>query len=393
MLMQPFQSLRASTNLAESARNVRPSCFRSAGVQSTGILRARQYIRVHSVHGTAVRNPVAHRGYNLVVAQAHVHTGPLADKKDDQCSQLERQFESSSEPDVFKKYMRGRHLGKGGFGEVSLVTNRETGKQYALKAVPKDPPVRAPKQGRSQSLYTSEYEAEYKAKLKTESRILDILSEYPEVVDFEEVLEDATHVYFVMEVCKGGTIQEYLQEHGHFVEKDAARVAAVVLRFLQRCHAKGVVYRDIKPSNFMFKKPVERAIDCSVDNKLVAIDFGQSAQLESEYDFLTSRSGTPAFMAPEVILREYGPEADIWSAGILFYFMLSGGLPFWESIRGLSVTDTYQGILENDVQFTADVWTEISEEAQDFLLQILKKKPSLRPSISELLEHPWLVHH
>ncbi|KAK3246456.1 hypothetical protein CYMTET_44008 [Cymbomonas tetramitiformis] len=217
-----------------------------------------------------------------------------------------------------------------------------------------------------------------------------MLSKYPEVVDFEEVFEDSTHVYFVMEVCKGGTIQEYLQKHEQFAEKDAARVAAVVLRFLQRCHAKGVVYRDIKPSNFMFKKPVERAIDCS---ELVAIDFGQSAQLESDFDFLTSRSGTPAFMAPEVILRDYGPEADIWSAGILFYFMLSGGLPFWESIRGLSVTDTYQGILENEVQFTAEVWSEISEEAQDFLVKILNKKPSLRPTISELLEHPWLVHH
>lgn len=52
---------------------------------------------------------------------------------------------------------------------------------------------------------------------------------------------------------------------------------------------------------------------------------------------LKSRSGTPVYMAPEVIMQEYGPPADLWSVGMLMYQLLTGTFPFWDSVQSLSL--------------------------------------------------------
>ena len=52
---------------------------------------------------------------------------------------------------------------------------------------------------------------------------------------------------------------------------------------------------------------------------------------------LKSRSGTPVYMAPEVITQEYGPEADLWSVGMLLYQLLTGAFPFWDSVQNISL--------------------------------------------------------
>ena len=52
---------------------------------------------------------------------------------------------------------------------------------------------------------------------------------------------------------------------------------------------------------------------------------------------LKSRSGTPVYMAPEVIMQEYGPEADLWSVGMLLYQLLTGTFPFWDSVQNISL--------------------------------------------------------
>lgn len=52
---------------------------------------------------------------------------------------------------------------------------------------------------------------------------------------------------------------------------------------------------------------------------------------------MKSRSGTPVYMAPEVITQEYGPEADLWSVGMLLYQLLTGAFPFWDSVQNISL--------------------------------------------------------
>lgn len=91
------------------------------------------------------------------------------------------------------------------------------------------------------------------------------------------------------------------------------------MRTLIYLHSQGIVHRDLKPENMLFEN--------EGSNVLKIIDFGIAARIESE-EFLTDRIGTPYFIAPEVIYKKYNEKCDIWSAGVIFYMMLTGVLPF-----------------------------------------------------------------
>ncbi|TQD82404.1 hypothetical protein C1H46_032046 [Malus baccata] len=91
-------------------------------------------------------------------------------------------------------------------------------------------------------------------------------------------------------------------------------------------------------------------------------------------------------MAPEVLKRNYGPEIDIWSAGVILYILLCGVPPFWaESEQGVA-----QAILRGLIDFKRDPWPNISESAKGLVRQMLEPDPKLRLTAKQVLEHPWL---
>ncbi|GKV06033.1 hypothetical protein SLEP1_g17969 [Rubroshorea leprosula] len=91
-------------------------------------------------------------------------------------------------------------------------------------------------------------------------------------------------------------------------------------------------------------------------------------------------------MAPEVLKRSYGPEIDIWSAGVILYILLCGVPPFWaESEQGVA-----QAILRGLIDFKRDPWPSISESAKNLVRQMLESDPKLRLTAQQVLEHPWL---
>lgn len=91
-------------------------------------------------------------------------------------------------------------------------------------------------------------------------------------------------------------------------------------------------------------------------------------------------------MAPEVLKRNYGPEIDIWSAGVILYILLCGVPPFWaESEQGVA-----QAILRGLIDFKREPWPSISESAKSLVRQMLEPDPKLRLTAKQVLEHPWL---
>ncbi|KAL3569735.1 hypothetical protein D5086_029625, partial [Populus alba] len=96
--------------------------------------------------------------------------------------------------------------------------------------------------------------------------------------------------------------------------------------------------------------------------------------------------GSPYYMAPEVLKRNYGPEIDIWSAGVILYILLCGVPPFWaESEQGVA-----QAILRGIIDFKRDPWPNISESAKSLVRQMLEPDPKLRLTARQVIEHPWL---
>ncbi|CAH2049962.1 unnamed protein product [Thlaspi arvense] len=91
--------------------------------------------------------------------------------------------------------------------------------------------------------------------------------------------------------------------------------------------------------------------------------------------------GSPYFVAPEVLRKNYGTEADVWSAGVIIYILLSGAPPFWAETE----KDIFQEVLHGDLDFSSDPWPNISESAKDLIRKMLVRDAKKRLTAHEVL--------
>jgi serine/threonine protein kinase len=204
---------------------------------------------------------------------------------------------------------------------------------------------------------------------------------HPNVISLLDWFETKDEVHLVFEQASGGELFDRLHALGHYTERDAACIAAVLCNALDYIHRKGVLHRDLKTHNVLFMGP-------EFDSRIVLVDFGISKRLLSPSSFTqTIGVGTPSFTAPEVIEGlKYGSKCDDWSLGILVHHLLCGFGPF-------DLFMDYQDILAGQAkgpQFDTEEWTVISAEGKDFVRRMLTVKPSKRMSAREALDHPWI---
>ena len=136
----------------------------------------------------------------------------------------------------------------------------------------------------------------------------------------QEYFRDENRYYIVMEIISGGELFDQLQKsrEGTMDESMTRNFMRQILQSVNYMHYKGIVHRDIKPENLM--------IDGS-DNTLKLIDFGLSTEL-APGEKLHDRQGTPYYLAPEVLNKNYDNKCDVWSCGVIMYTLLSGTPPF-----------------------------------------------------------------
>ncbi|KAH9651748.1 calcium-dependent protein kinase 33 [Citrus sinensis] len=264
--------------------------------------------------------------------------------------------------DVKLHYTLGRELGRGEFGITYLCTENSTGLEFACKSIPKRKLV-------------NDY---YKDDVRREVEVMQYLSGQPNIVQFKAAYEDDQFVHIVMELCVGGELFDRIVARGHYSERSAASVFRVIMNVVNVCHSKGVMHRDLKPENFLFTTGDENAV-------LKAADFGLSVFIEERkaYDEIV---GSPYYMAPEVLKRSYGKEADIWSAGVILYILLCGVPPFWaETEQGVALA-----ILKGEIDFQRDPFPSISSSAIELVRRMLTLDPKRRITAAQVLEHPWL---
>ncbi|KAL2229237.1 UNVERIFIED_CONTAM: Calcium-dependent protein kinase 2 [Sesamum indicum] len=256
----------------------------------------------------------------------------------------------------------GHKLGHGQFGTTFLCVERKTGKEYACKSIAK------------RKLLTQEDVDD----VRREIEIMHHLSGNPNVISIKGAYEDAVAVHVVMELCTGGELFDRIVKRGHYSEKKAAELTRTIVGVIETCHSLGVMHRDLKPENFLFVNEDE-------DSPLKAIDFGLSMFFKPGETF-TDVVGSPYYVAPEVLCKRYGPEADVWSAGVIIYILLCGVPPFW----GESEQEIFQEVLHGDVDLTSDPWPKISDSAKDLVKKMLVRDPRKRLTAHQVLCHPWV---
>ena len=101
---------------------------------------------------------------------------------------------------------------------------------------------------------------------------------------------------------------------------------------------------------------------------------------------MTEKLGSPFYVAPEVLKKNYNEKCDIWSCGVILFILLCGYPPF----GGKSNTIILQNVEKGKFEMKGPKWTNISEEAKDLIKKMLTKDINKRPSAKESLDHVWL---
>lgn len=264
--------------------------------------------------------------------------------------------------DVLGDYILGETLGEGAFGVVTRCTNKATGQNFACKKIEK-------KQLRRKADVED---------IRREVQILMLLSSHPSVAALCAVYEDSEAVYLILELCEGGQVFDRLISMGTITEQYISQVFRQMVELVDQCHTLGIAHRDVKPENFLFATQDD-------NSKIKAADFGLSQFFTSGKVF-TSLIGSAYYVAPEVLNRNYGPQADIWSLGVCLYVMLSGSPPF----DGQGEDDIFDKILYHEPDFSRSPWPSVSSHAKLLLKNLLKKSPDRRPDTKAILQHRWL---
>ncbi|CAL9766550.1 unnamed protein product [Musa acuminata subsp. burmannicoides] len=266
-------------------------------------------------------------------------------------------------PNLREHYRIGKKLGQGQFGTTYLCVDKNDGKEYACKSIPK-----------RKLLCRDDYEDVWR-----EIQIMHHLSEHPNVVRIKGTYEDTLFVHLVMELCAGGELFDRIIQKGHYSERKATQLIKTIVGVVEACHSLGVMHRDLKPENFLFASADE-------DAALKATDFGLSVFYKPG-DTFSDVVGSPYYVAPEVLRKLYGPEADVWSAGVILYILLSGVPPFWaESEAGI-----FRHILQGRLDFESEPWPGISDSAKDLIRNMLNRDPKKRFTAHQVLCHPWIT--
>ncbi|XP_050607429.1 myosin-IIIb [Macaca thibetana thibetana] len=261
-------------------------------------------------------------------------------------------------------------IGKGTYGKVYKVTNKRDGSLAAVKILD---PI---------SDMDEEIEAEY--------NILQFLPNHPNVVKFYGMFYKADHcvggqLWLVLELCNGGSVTELVKGLLRCGQQlDEAMISYILygaLLGLQHLHSNRIIHRDVKGNNILL----------TTEGGVKLVDFGVSAQLTSTRLRRNTSVGTPFWMAPEVIACEqqydssYDARCDVWSLGITAIELGDGDPPLFD----MHPVKTLFKIPRNPppTLLHPEKWCE---EFNHFISQCLIKDFERRPSVTHLLDHPFI---
>uniref|UniRef100_A0A8B9QCP1 Myosin light chain kinase, smooth muscle n=1 Tax=Apteryx owenii TaxID=8824 RepID=A0A8B9QCP1_APTOW len=281
---------------------------------------------------------------------------------DDEGKETEIEYRTvaiNTEQKVSDVYNIEERLGSGKFGQVFRLVEKKTGKVWAGK-------------------FFKAYSAKEKENIREEISIMNCLH-HPKLVQCVDAFEEKANIVMVLEIVSGGELFErIIDEDFELTERECIKYMRQISEGVQYIHKQGIVHLDLKPENIMCVNKTGTSI------KL--IDFGLARRLENAGS-LKVLFGTPEFVAPEVINYEpIGYETDMWSIGVICYILVSGLSPF----MGDNDNETLANVTSATWDFDDEAFDEISDDAKDFISNLLKKDMKSRLDCTQCLQHPWL---
>ncbi|KAJ8259781.1 hypothetical protein GJAV_G00173390 [Gymnothorax javanicus] len=252
-----------------------------------------------------------------------------------------------------------RVVGKGSYGEVSLVRHNTDRKQYVIKKLN----------------LTSSSKRERRA-AEQEAQLLSLLR-HPNIVTYRESWEgEDRRLHIVMGFCEGGDLYQRLKrQKGELIpERQVVEWFVQISMALQYLHEKNILHRDLKTQNIFLTKT----------NIIKVGDLGIARVLENQNDMASTLIGTPYYMSPELLSNKpYNHKSDVWALGCCVYEMATLKHAFNAKDMNSLVYRIIQGKLPQ-------MPSMYDPRLGELIRSMLSKKPEERPDVKQILRQPYI---
>jgi len=318
------------------------------------------------------------------------------------------QEQLSNAPTFEGRYVLIKQINKGRSSTIWECLDRVSGLRYVVKIIDR----RNLTAEKDQSVYT-------------EARVLSHLNQKTETIDegrgdlgrpsdtgilrLVNFFDDTTHFYIVTNYMVSGDLFTNITTKRCYTEDEAQLLAVKLLEAVQYMHRKGVVHRDLTADNIFLSESLSKT-DPNLLQHIAIANFrlaslrnseeenrkkrtkghrraGSRVSFEISRPKLNGMCGTPSYVAPEVLQGvPYDSQVDMWSIGVILYYAIAGYMPFEAKAK----KPLYKRITEGDYGFHGQKWTHVSRGAKQFISKLLKVDPTIRCTVHQALNHPWI---
>lgn len=213
-------------------------------------------------------------------------------------------------------------------------------------------------------------------------RYINSVLRHTNIVRGRDMFSTVEKDHMVFDLMRGGNLRSVMKKRKILSEYHTRSIMTQLMRALAYLHSKNVIHRDIRPGN-IFCSETQIPTLCALG------DFGSaifSTDAKINQDVHSGKIGVVPYVSIDICRGvQYGPSADMWSAGVVFYEMLVGETPF----HGASAEESLQLIIEGKYQLSSSKWNGISKEAKSLVSQLLQNDPSKRLNPVAALQHTW----
>ena len=260
-------------------------------------------------------------------------------------------------PDYIGRFKIIKELGKGSQGIVYLASDSQLERNVALKTIQLEKSTPRIKQ-----------------QLLTEARTIAKL-QHPNIITLYEMDEHLGTPYLVFEYVDGQTLKDYLIKKGKLNTKDVINIAASLLNAIAYAHKRGVIHRDLNPSNILI----------TYQDKPRLMDFGIATLLGQRHNEADGLWGTFKYMSPEQCENKtLSASSDLFSFGLIIYEMLMG--------KPAIEADNKFAIINKIVNETLNYPDTIEPAIKEILIKTLKKNPQERYADALDMRQHFLDH-